>query len=231
MGILLLVEDDESLGNTLKERLEREGHRVHWVTTKLDAERACGLAAGGSHSARKGFDLVILDIGLPDGSGLDFARDLRLVSQIPIIFLSAMSSAEYRLEGLETGAEDFIPKPFHLKEFLLRLRRVLDRHDHVSRIDCGRFVIDFQKMAVLFEDGRCEYPSLRDFEVLKLLCTSAPQVVSRSEILKRIASAEQMPTERTIDNSIVRLRQLFRSINADPIRAVRGVGYQWVSEG
>lgn len=94
MGNLLLVEDDQSLGATLKERLEKEGHTVTWADSIESAQRSF---------SQNAFDLLILDIGLPDGSGLDFARSVRISSQVPFLFLTAMNSAEYRLEGDQLG--------------------------------------------------------------------------------------------------------------------------------
>ncbi|HEX4924864.1 MAG TPA: response regulator, partial [Bdellovibrionales bacterium] len=117
MKHLLLVEDDPSLGATLQERLEKEGYSVAWAQSRAEAESAF---------ARKPPDLVILDVGLPDGSGFDLAKLIKKKSVVPFIFVTAMTTAEYRLEGFEIGAEEYIPKPFHLKELLLRVKHVLD---------------------------------------------------------------------------------------------------------
>jgi len=221
MGNLLLVEDDQSLGETLKERLEKEGHAVSWATTISDAEKLY---------AQNIFDLLILDIGLPDGSGLDFARSLRVTTQIPFLFLTAMNSAEYRLEGYELGAEDFIPKPFHLKELLLRVNKVLGRKGINNKINTGTILIDLEQLSVTFADGTVEFPQAKDFKVLKLLIETSPAVVSRDEILQQIWQNDSLSTARTVDNSIVRLRQLLRHGDADHIRSVRGVGYQWITK-
>src|SRR5215472_15772146 len=112
MKRLLLVEDDRSLGATLHERLLREKYEVAWVETK---QSALGKLNEGL------WDLVILDIGLPDGSGFELARHIKSNATMPIMFMTALSTAEHRLEGFEIGAEEFIPKPFHLRELLLRV--------------------------------------------------------------------------------------------------------------
>ena len=128
MTRLLLLEDDQTLGATLKERLELEGYEVVWVESCQSAEE--------SYSQKK-FDLIILDIGLPDGSGLEFAKKVRSQSSCPFIFVTAQNSAETRLEGFEIGAEEFIPKPFHLKEMLLRIRHVLENHKPQGEVRVG----------------------------------------------------------------------------------------------
>jgi DNA-binding response OmpR family regulator len=230
---LLLLEDDESLGQTLTERLSLEHYQVHWAKTRAEAELACGTRGMAEPPRPRGivvpFDLLILDIGLPDGSGLDFARDLRFVSSVPIIFLSALSSPEYRLEGFEIGAEDYVPKPFHLKELLLRVRKVLDAHRVPQTVDANGFSLDVKGLSVVFPDGRREFPAPRDFQLLCMLVENAPKVISREEILAKLWAGESAQTGRTVDNAIVRLRQLLRSIEGDPIRSVRGIGYQFVA--
>jgi len=115
MKTILLVEDDRSLGATLQARLSREGYQVSWVETKQRALTKVEDAF---------WDLIILDVGLPDGSGFELARELKANRSFPIMFMTALGSAEKRLEGFEIGAEEFIPKPFHLRELLLRVKHV-----------------------------------------------------------------------------------------------------------
>ncbi len=215
---LLLVEDDLSLGTTLSEQLINEGYLVLWSKSKADAMQ--------SFKTRQ-FDLVLLDIGLPDGSGLDLARDLRFTSLTPIIFLTAMNSADYRLEGLEIGAEDFIPKPFFLKELLLKIQRVLGQNLG-KRVGFTGGEIDMSQRSIRFSDGSTEFPSKMDFALLTLLIEKSPAVVSREELCELLRSGEKVPNQRSIDNAVVHLRQLFARVNGEFIRSVRGVGYQWI---
>ena len=232
MSKLLLLEDDEALGETLMERLTLERYHVCWVKTLAEAEVACGTKGEEPSEVKEiavPFDLLILDIGLPDGSGLDFARDLRFVSNVPIIFLSALSSPEYRLEGFEIGAADYIPKPFHLKELLLRVRKVLDAHGVPQTVDAKGFSLDVKSLAVVFPDGTREFPAPRDFQLLCMLVENAPKVISREEILAKLWAGESTQTGRTVDNAMVRLRQILRSVEGEPIRSVRGIGYQFVA--
>ncbi len=236
---ILLVEDDESLGATLSERLSREGYAIHWVQTRAEAMRWCkGVTDGGTKSGNPPqVDLAVLDIGLPDGSGLDLARDLRLVSQVPIIFLTAMSSPEYRLEGFELGAEDYIPKPFHLKELILRIQRVLpldaeqggQRSTRARRDPTrGLFSLDRPAFTVVLAGGARIQPPTKDFILLCLLVDASPRVLSREEIVQRVWEGETSPAMRSVDNAIVRLRQILPGESTAAIRSVRGVGYQFL---
>jgi DNA-binding response OmpR family regulator len=217
---ILLVEDDASLSQTMSERLIREGYRV---------EVAKNMASAKQKFQECGFDLVVLDVGLPDGDGFALAAELKKTKAVPFIFVTAMNSAEHRLRGYELGADEYIPKPFHLREFLLRIERVLQRTAS-KVVQVGSAEIDIKSMSIKFPDGRIEYPTARDFRVLQFLIEASPKVVSREELVKNLVSdpEEGLPTFRTVDNSIVRLRHLLECVAPDAIRAVRGIGYQWI---
>ena len=218
MKQLLLVEDDASLGATLQERLAREGYGVRWVKTKADAQAAF---------AEAWWDLIILDVGLPDGSGFDLARQIKAKTRLPIVFITAWSSAEKRLEGFEIGAEEFIPKPFHLRELLLRVKRVLDNHSVQQVVECNTRRIEFATHTIVQPDGQRDQLPVREFQLLQLLIVSAPRVISRDEILDALWGEDKFPNTRTIDNLIVRLRQSLGDAEGELIRSIRGVGYQW----
>jgi len=215
---VLLVEDDGSLGQTLAERLEREDLHVEWVRTAAEA-RAC--------LERSAWDLAILDVRLPDGSGFGLARRIKQASTTPVMFMTALNSAENRLEGFEIGADEYLPKPFHLKEFILRVRHVLSTQRRRQVIRTPDAVIDLDALTVQTADGRRTLLQARDGRVLHLLVESAPRVVNRSEILDRAWGEERFPTPRSVDNAIVRLRQALGDAEGRVIRSVRGVGYQW----
>lgn len=218
MNTLLLVEDNESLGPTLQQRLRREGYEVLLATTVAEAQKLF---------ATRSVQMVIIDVDLPDGNGIEFAQRVVRGTGIPFLFLSAMSSAEYRLEGFEIGAEDYIPKPFHLKELLLRIARVLESRASAGILPCGEFSMDLTAQALVFRDGRREFPQKSDFELLKLLVERSPKAVSRPEILQAVWGSD-LTSPRTVDNAVVRLRQLLGPLAADQLRSVRGVGYQFV---
>ena len=221
MKRLLLVEDDRSLGATLYERLLREKYDVAWVETKQSAltKLTEGL-----------WDLVILDIGLPDGSGFELARHIKANAAMPIMFMTALSTAEHRLEGFEIGAEEFIPKPFHLRELLLRVQHVLENHPVRHQVSCQGRTVDLDNRAIVQPDGTREHPAARDFELLQLLITSSPRVISRNQILDVLWGEDKFLNQRTIDNMVVRLRQMLGDTESSCIHSVRGVGYQWCGD-
>jgi two-component system phosphate regulon response regulator PhoB len=218
MAKLLLVEDDTSLGETLQERLQKEGYDVQWVTTQAEALGAVKASS---------FDLLILDVSLPDGTGFELAEKVRAHWPTPFLFMTALSTAENRLQGFELGAEEFLPKPFHLKELILRLRHVLSQHRSLRRVKCGEWWIDLDSSSLVNDQGERKTLAHRDFQLLKMLIEAAPQVVSRDQILDKIWGEDQFPTPRTVDNAIVRLRSELGDVNGHVIRTVRGVGYQW----
>jgi DNA-binding response OmpR family regulator len=220
MKRLLLVEDDVGLGSTLQERLEKEGYSVTWAKTLAEAERQAKAAP---------LDLVILDVGLPDGSGFELAEKLRRESPTPFLFVTAQAGAPERLRGFELGAEEFIPKPFHLKEILLRVRHVLERHAVMRRVRCGDRVVDFERMAIVGAGGT-ESLAAKEFQLLRHLVSVSPRVVSRDEILDSVWGEEKFPSNRTVDNVVVRLRQLLDDDGTRYIQSVRGVGYQWIGK-
>ncbi|MDO8679261.1 MAG: response regulator transcription factor [Acidobacteriota bacterium] len=220
MSRVLLVEDDRSLGKTLEERLIKEGLDVTWVDT---------LASGRAAAAAGAWDLAIVDVMLPDGSGFDLAPEIRQRSLTPIMFMTALNSAESRLTGFELGADEYLPKPFHLKEFILRVRHVLTTQPPRRVLRVGAATIDWDAMAVDHPSRARVFLQVKDFRVLSMLVEAAPRAVGRSEILDRVWGVEEFPTQRTVDNAIVRLRQALGDEDGRFIRSVRGIGYQWAA--
>jgi DNA-binding response OmpR family regulator len=218
---VLLVEDDASLGRTLAERLEKEQLTVEWVQTLGDARKSLEAAD---------WDLAIVDVMLPDGSGFELARQIRKKTTIPIMFMTALNSAANRLEGFEIGAEEYLPKPFHLKEFMIRVRHVLARPRATRTLHVNGVVIDLDAMSVERPDGGRSFLQVKDHGVLQMLIDASPRVVERTEILDRVWGEDQFPSTRAVDNSIVRLRQVLNDEEGRLIRSVRGVGYQWAGQ-
>jgi two-component system phosphate regulon response regulator PhoB len=217
---LLLVEDDPTLGVTLKERLVNEGYQVQWASTAA--------AARAAFRDRTDWDLVLFDVGLPDGSGFELAAELLPAkrARIPFLFVTALSDAEHRLHGFDLGAEEYIPKPFHLRELLLRVKHVLENHARMHPpLSVGGSVIDFAAMSVKSGNADAQHPAAKDFQLLKHLIEKSPRVLTRDEILDAIWGKDHLGNARTVDNAIVRLRGLF---SESTIRSVRGVGYQWL---
>ena len=213
----LVVEDDTALGTTLKERLAKEGYQVSWAQT---------LAAAREFAAKEKFDLAILDLGLPDGDGFSIGRDREILGNAPIVFLTAMNSAEWRLEAFELGAADYIPKPFHLKELLLRVEKILPKEGPAQRYQFKGLAVDVPTMSIVFDDGAREFLAQREFQFLKVLIEAAPEALQRDEALRNIWGQDS--NQRTIDNTVLKLRNILQRTGEECIRSVRGIGYQWM---
>jgi DNA-binding response OmpR family regulator len=221
---ILVLEDEKNVGSTLVERLQQENYDVVWVKNMLEAR---------AEIKARPFSLALLDVGLPDGSGFDLAQEMRSLSQsTAIIFLTAHGRPEDRVRGLTLGAEDYIVKPFHLKELLLRIKNGLRRANFVlggteGVVKLGKAEVDFSKFTV-FSDGNSQSLTHKEWALLKLLSDRKGKVVSRDEILNVVWAEDEFPTPRTVDNFIVKLRKLVESSPETPsvIKTVRGVGYQ-----
>lgn len=218
MRKILLVEDDISLGTTLMERLAKD-YEIYWGKTIAESWTL--------FSQNRDIDLVILDVGLPDGNGFELAQKIKSSSSALFIFLTAQADAESRLRGFELGAEEYIPKPFHLKELLLRVKHVLDAHAPAREIQLESCTVNFATMSVQKRSGQIEYPAVTDMKVLQLLIEKSPRVLSRDEIMNEVWGVDKNPSHRTIDNIIVRLRHLLGDEGEKHIRSIRGIGYQW----
>ena len=223
---LLVVEDDRNVGATLVERLQAAGYRV---TLAESAERA--RQAWRAQPPQ----LVLLDVGLPDGNGFDLAVELRAaVPQSALIFLTAHGNPDDRVRGLELGADDYLTKPFHFRELLLRIQNCLKRAQDLAELPgemrgvvrIGRARVDFERFSAE-ADGTTHALTHKECAVLRLLASRVGKAVSRDEILDRAWSADEFPTSRTVDNFIVRLRRLVEPDADEPrvIRSIRGVGY------
>jgi DNA-binding response OmpR family regulator len=221
---VLLVEDDTSLGQVLKERLSRERLDVTWLRTAVQA--AAAIASGS-------WALIILDVKLPDGSGFDLARQAKQASPTPVMLMTALNSAANRLRGFNTGADEYLPKPFHLREFLLRVRHVLATQSQTAADESATLLhvrgreIDLAALSVMPPGGTRVFLPARDGAVLALLIHAAPKALGRHDILDRVWGPNRFPTARVVDNIIVRLRQALQDECGDLIQSVRGVGYRW----
>jgi two-component system phosphate regulon response regulator PhoB len=221
MKKILLVEDDQTLGEILTDELSKD-YSVEWSRTK---------ALAISQLKAQRFDLLILDIGLPDGNGFEIAESFSGPIRPQFLFLTAQNEPEIRLRGFETGAEDFIPKPYHLKEVLLRVKHVLSAHQLIPEIQMPKGVINLHSFSIRWSNGKIEYPPVKDMMVLKVLIERSPSAVSRDEIINLVWGEEKELSHRTIDNAIVRLRQVLNDENEEWIKSVRGIGYQWIHPG
>ena len=241
MSRILIVEDEQHIADGLRFNLEAEGHQATVVT---DGEGALGMLMGEPHP----FDAVILDVMLPGKDGFAVASELRSVGEfVPILMLTARGSAGDVLRGFESGADDYLPKPFDLSILVARINGLLRRRrwnepgpapaDSGSR-DSGKEVytfaartIDFGAMEVRVHD-RVYRLTVMECDLLRYLIARAGHPVARSAILKEVWGLSQEADTRAIDNFIVRLRRYVEERPATPkfLQTVRGVGYRFVPE-
>jgi two-component system alkaline phosphatase synthesis response regulator PhoP len=221
---ILFLEDEKNIGETLTERLKEEYSDVTWVITVADAD---------AELAKRHFDLGLLDISLPDGSGFDIAEQIRSTHPTTaVVFLTAMGAADDRIRGLELGAEDYVVKPFHLKELLLRIRNVLKRTQRLTEytnpvVMVGIASIDFERFTATI-DNVSRTLTHKECLLLQLFHEKHGQVVSRDEILDRVWPEGEFPSQRTVDNFIVKIRRLIDEATASEscITSIRSVGYR-----
>lgn len=223
---LLIVEDEANLGETLRDYFRSKGYAVEWAPSAARA-RELVLSMG------EGLDLVLLDINLPDGNGLELARAWRRERRdLVVVFLSAMNDPALRVEGLELGAEDYVTKPFELKELTLRFERILSYRQKSARdpeeLRFGKLIFWPRRYEVQDGEGRVLPLGQKETAILQALLARRGEVVSRDELIEDIWGSESFPTNRTVDNYIVKLRKWCESDAQAQlhISSVRGVGYR-----
>jgi DNA-binding response OmpR family regulator len=222
---ILVVDDEESIQKLLTYPLEREGFEV---VQARDGEEALDRFREGS------FDLVVLDLALPRLDGLEVCRRLRASSTVPIIMLTARDDEVDKVLGLELGADDYITKPFSIREFRSRVRALLRRarlapaEDTDEAIELDGVRIDLARRAVQVEDRDVELTYL-EFELLRTLATHPGRVFSRQTLLEELWGGSDYRDPRTIDVHVRHLREKIESDPSDPrhILTVRGVGYRF----
>jgi two-component system alkaline phosphatase synthesis response regulator PhoP len=223
---ILIVEDEEELLRGLEISLSKEGYRI------LKATRG---ETGVKLAIKENPDLIILDVMLPGMSGLDVCRELRQKGiDVPIIMLTAKSEEIDRVVGLEIGADDYVTKPFSLRELLARIRVRLRRQPpRVTKGPIqycfGDVKIDFEKF-VAVRKGRPLDLTPREFDILRLLIQCRGEVVTRDRLLDEVWGYEAYPSTRTIDSHILNLRQKLEDDPANPrhILTIYGEGYKFV---
>jgi two-component system alkaline phosphatase synthesis response regulator PhoP len=214
---VLIVEDEINLGKSLLDYLKIKGHNPTWSSTfaeTIELEKS------------NKFDVVLMDIGLPDGNGIDLAKIFMKQQPKPtLLFLSALNDPQTKLEGLEIGADDYITKPFNLKELSLRLDRILKTKPiNPQGYTIGRLNFDPKKFEIEI-NGERSILATKDNKILELLLSKKDSVVSREEIIESIWGDNQFPSNRTVDNYIVNLRKLLELEKTITIQSIRGIGY------
>jgi len=228
MKTILLVEDDRSLADGLIINLEAEGYQVVHVE---EGQAALDAYTDGN------IDLILLDIMLPGLDGLTICRRLRQQGEtVPILFLTARGQPEERIDGLVAGGDDYISKPFDLKELLARVHGIFRRQAWLTETDrqaASDYVFDGRR--INFRTFQAEGPggkfslTRRECMVAKYLIERPEQVVSRDQLLDAVWGYRAFPTNRTIDNFVLKLRKIFEDDPRTPVyfETVRGVGYRF----
>lgn len=230
---ILVVDDDRQMTAFLDRFLTKQGFAVHAVGSATQM----GLAM-----EHRSFDLVLLDVGLPDIDGFEVTRELRRSSRRPIILLTAREEVFDRIIGLELGADDYVSKPFEPRELLARIRSVLRRskgatpaHDALPEVRCisfSGFRLDLPGRRLSGQSNEDIDLTGMEFSLLKLLAENAGQVISRDRIMQTIYGNTPNVTDRAIDAHVARLRRkLAPQDTANPlIRTVHGSGYALASQ-
>ena len=222
------MDDEIHLAEGLRETLEGQGYRV---AVAHDGAEGLRRALGES------FDLILLDIMMPKMDGLETCAALRREgSRVPVLFLTVKGSPEDRIRGLEAGGDDYLPKPFRLRELLLRVAAILRRTRRAAaRTAVERFggnEVDFFTYQARAWDGRDHELTHKESMILRVFAEREGAVVAREELLNEVWGHEVYPSSRTIDNFIVRLRKRFERNPDSPehFHTVRGVGYRFTRE-
>jgi DNA-binding response OmpR family regulator len=229
---ILVADDETNLARGIAENLIAEGYRV---TTVGDGPSALAEIVRGL------YDLVILDVMMPGMDGYSVCEEARRQGIVtPILFLTAKGGVDDRIRGLEAGGDDYLPKPFHLQELLLRVRGVLRRWSWYTErgpaeppLRFGDNEVDFRTFRGRGFDGESHQLTQREAMILKALAEREGEVVSREDLLEKAWGREMYPSTRTVDNFILRLRKRFEPDPEHPrfFHTMRGVGYRFSARG
>ncbi len=222
---ILIVDDEANMRLGLKDNLEFEGFRVSEAIDGVDALEKVG---------KLNPDLIVLDVMMPNLSGYDVCKRLRKEGrETPIIMLTAKGEEIDRVLGLEIGADDYIQKPFSLRELIARIKAILRRstvnQNKPSAYRIGLLDVHFDKYQAFTDGGEVKL-SHKEFEILQYLLAHVNETIDRHDLLKNVWGYDEQPTTRTVDNFIVKLRQKIEDNPASPkhIITVHGVGYKLV---
>jgi len=232
---VLIVEDEAHLATGLKLNLELDGYRA--VMARSLREAAAQLIESAP------IDLILLDVNLPDGEGYAFCKQLRDAGQyMPVIMLTARSAAEERVRGLDSGADDYMPKPFVLSELLARVRSALRRsgwRQQETSSEIARGTLQFGNAKVNFDThevssaGKPVRLTQLELDLLHYFSMNPGRVLSREELLERVWNLRNAPNTRSVDNFIARLRRYFEPLPDKPVHFLshRGAGYRFIPDG
>ena len=235
---ILIVDDEKMILNLLAHNLEKEGYNVIEATDGLEAINI---------AQEKKIDLILLDVMLPKLDGLSVCKRVKNMLNIPILMVTAKDDELDKILGLELGADDYITKPFNIRELLARIKANLRKYDIVSNlekehkdeknkddnkikrtniVEVGALTLDLDRFEVMVEDKRVDL-TLREYEVLKFLASEPGQVVSREVLLEKVWGYEYYGDIRTVDVTVRRIREKIEKDTSDPkiLMTKRSVGY------
>jgi two-component system, OmpR family, alkaline phosphatase synthesis response regulator PhoP len=221
---ILLIEDEKALKELIELNLSIEGFDVETAESGNNAL---------SQFNQKKFDLIILDVMLPEIDGFTLCEKFRLTDKnTPILFLSAKSSGEDRIKGLKIGGDDYLPKPFNLEELILRVEKLIQRNvqNNISNtFTFNNMSVDFLTYEIVTFQNEKKKISDREIQLLKFLIENENKVVSRNDILEKVWGYDKFPTTRTIDNYILAFRKYFERDPKEPkhFHSIRSVGYKF----
>jgi DNA-binding response OmpR family regulator len=225
MSRILILEDDESVARAVKQALQDEHYKVFVEDDGEDGYR---------RAKRESFDLLILDIMLPGKNGTDVCRDLRHDGiALPILMLTSKGAEIDKVTGLELGADDYMTKPFSLRELIARVKALLRRQGQiakeVSETNFGDIAVDFKKQE-LTKKKKPVKMSAKEFQLLKYFVDREGDVITRAQLLDDVWGYESMPTTRTVDNYILSLRKKIETHPSKPkhLLTVHTAGYKFV---
>ena len=213
---VLLVEDDTILGAAVRDQIRADGHSVDWVTRLDDAD---------DHLAIASYDLILLDLMLPDGRGIPFLRGLRAKGDVsPVIILTALDQISDRIEGLNAGADDYMVKPFDLSELSARLKAVARRYSGNPNplIKIGHLAIDLAARRVT-RAGKPVTLTAREWALFEAFVQRPGQLMSKAQLEERLYAFDDEVESNTIEVHISRLR---KKLGHEVIETVRGIGYR-----
>lgn len=226
---ILVVDDDAQIRLLLRRLFEGEGYCVSEASSGAEALEQ--VTAGP-------FDLVTLDLGLPGEDGLSVGREIRARSQVPIVMVTGKGDVVDRIVGLEIGADDYITKPFHVREVLARVRAVLRRSEAAAPrgapagegLAFGDWVLDVPRRELRSQAGTVCELTTSEFDLLHVFATHPQRPLTRDQLMDLLRGRDWAPTDRSIDNLVVRLRRKIEPDAQRPtlIKTVRGVGYVFV---
>ena len=222
MASILVIEDEDKIARFIELELKHEGYEV---SKETDGRNGLTEAESGK------YDLVLLDVMLPELNGFEVLRRLRKTSNVPVIMLTARDAVMDKVAGLDGGADDYITKPFAIEELLARIRLVMKKHGNTSAhgekdtLQCGKLCLDPVRYEVHYGEDKIELTH-REFELLKVLLENKNIVISRDTLLQKVCGYDYMGETNVIDVYIRYLRSKLDEVyQIHLIRTVRGVGY------